>query len=126
MKHTTGIFLIMALAGLLSMTSCKKETAFTYKATCNQCRISYYDENGNFVSKEPHQGSFEKKISVPQFGNVMVAVQSQMYLDSAAANPIFATDVIMVELFKEGERICSDTATGKKLQAVTCSYSWPK
>ncbi len=44
----------------------QKETKFKYKATCNQCRISYYDEAGNFVDKEPHAGTFEKEISVPQ------------------------------------------------------------
>lgn len=118
--------LFLAAATVLPFSACKKTSTFKYKATCIDCVVSYYDENGNFVQKEPHQGTFEKEITIARFAEVMVAVQSQVYLDSAATNPVFAGDAITVELWKDGDKVCGDDATGKKLQAITCGYSWPK
>lgn len=125
MPRKTILLAVSAVVCLFA--ACKKETKFKYKATCNQCRISYYDEAGNFVDKEPHTGTFEKEISVPQFSPVMLAVQSTAYPDSATNSPIFLTDVVMTELVREGETICSDTSEGgKKFQAASCSYTWEK
>lgn len=125
MPRKTILFLTSAV--LILFAACKKETKFTYKATCNECVISYYDEAGNFVDKEPHTGTFEKEISVPQFSPVMVAVQSSAYPDSAANNPIFLTDVVTTELLMKGNVVCQDTSSGgKKFQAATCAYVWEK
>ena len=78
--------LLTASAAVLSLYACKKTSDFTYKAACTDCVISYYDENGNFIQEEPHQGNFEKQITVPRFGNVMIAVQSRVYPDSASSS----------------------------------------
>lgn len=125
MPRKTLLFLASATVCLFA--ACKKTTKFTYKAACNECRISYYDEGGNFVNKEPHTGSFELEITVPQFAPVMLAVQSTAYPDSATNSPIFLTDVVTTELQREGEMVCQDTSSGgKKFQAASCSYTWEK
>jgi hypothetical protein len=115
-----------ALFAGLFIAGCKKTVSFTYKASCTECKVSYYDEKGFFIAQQPAAGIFEKQMEVPEFSNIMIAVQSSVHPDSAAGNPIFASDVIWVQLYKGNELICSDTAVGKKLQAVTCAYSWPK
>jgi hypothetical protein len=116
---------ILFFSGLF-FWGCKKTESFTYKAFCTECKISYYDEKGFFVAQEPASGNFEKQLDVPEFANIMIALQSAVHLDSAAGNPIFNSDVVRVELYKGSDLVCSDTSVGKKLQAVTCSYSWPK
>lgn len=105
---------------LMLFAACKKETTFTYKANCNQCKISYFDETGNFVSREEHQGAFEKEISVPSFSPVVISLQSTV-TDSAT----LATEVITVSVEKAGKTVCADTsANGKKFHSITCSYDW--
>lgn len=119
-------FLTLAVSTvILAGYSCKKQTTFTYKAECISCKISYFDENGAFVSREDHQGAFEKQISVNDFAEVMIAVQSTFAIDSAAGNPIFQQDKISVELQEKGNVVCShESSNGKKLQAVSCSFGW--
>lgn len=125
--NTRKIFFISMAALLLSFTACKKETTFKYKANCIECKISFYDESGSFVSREAHQGAFEKEISVVDYSPVMIAVQSTAFADSASTSPIFATDLISVEIYKDGELDGGDTsANGKKNQAVTYQYDWQK
>lgn len=127
MIPTPRTFLLIISGCLLLLGACKKETKFTYKATCKECRISYYDEKANFVSKELHQGSFEKEISVADFSPVMIAVQSVAYPDSGASAPIFLTDIVTTTLFRDGKQVGGDTSTtGKKFQAASCSYNWQK
>lgn len=121
------IALFFSVVALMSMAACKKKVNFTYKANCIDCKISYYDEEGNFVSREEHSGSFEQEVSVAEFSPIMIAVQSTAFKDSSSNNPIFATDLISIELSKGGEVVCADTsANGKKFQAVSCSYDWQK
>lgn len=124
---TRHMFPVLVCAAVSFLAACKKETKFKYRTTCNQCRISYYDESGNFVSKEPHTGTFELEISVPQFSPVMVAVQSTAYPDSAANSPVFLTDMVTAELQREGKTVDTDSSeSGKKFQAASCSYDWQK
>ncbi len=125
MRSIYPVVTVALFAGLL-LSGCKKTVSFTYKAFCTECKVSYYDEKGFFMAQQPAAGTFEKQMDVPEFSNIMIAVQSSVHLDSAAGNPIFDSDVIRVELYKGKDLVCSDTAVGKKLQAVTCSYSWPK
>lgn len=125
---TRQTFLLLSVFAAVSfLAACKKETKFKYRTTCNECRVSYYDGSGNFVDKEPHTGTFELEISVPQFSPVMVAVQSTAYPDSAVDNPVFLTDVVTSELERAGDVICTDSSKGgKKFQAASCTYAWQK
>ena len=101
---------------------CKKTTTFTYKAFCNSCEVSYFDESGNFVGQQPIQGIFEQKISVAEFGKVMIAIKS-----SVTDPALLPDDLIWVELKKENEIVCADSSnTGKVNHATTCSYNWGK
>ena len=132
MRTCKTTLLLSSLALLLS--ACKKETSFTYKASCEDCLISYYDESGNLVSRESHQGSFEKEISVAQFSPVMIAVKSSKCPESSVTLPasttcdsaLFVNDVIMIELWKSGEKVFADTSMGKPEQALSHSYIWQK
>jgi|GEM_PF-1041493 len=126
--------LLLSSLALLMFSACKKETSFTYKAICDDCQISYYDESGNFVSREALQGSFEKEISVVEFSPVMIAVKSAKCPETSVTTPtsttcdsaLFVNDVIMIELWKSGEKIFADTSTGKPEQALSHSYIWQK
>jgi len=125
--QTRKATLFLASAALLMTAACKKVTDFRYKTSCTQCKVTYYDEDGKLVSQEAHTGSFEKEISVPRFNPIMVAVQSTVCPNAGACDSsLFVNDVITIELWKGSEKICGDTSTGKKLQAVTCNYVWPK
>jgi hypothetical protein len=132
--RTCKTTLLLASLAILLLSACKKETSFTYKASCDDCLISYYDESGNFVSREAHQGSFEKEISVVEFSPVMIAVKSSKCPESTVTLPasttcdstLFVNDVIMIELWRSGEKIFADTSMGKPEQAISHSYIWQK
>jgi hypothetical protein len=131
---TPNVGLFFAVCLVVSFVACKKETTFKYKATCDNCKISYYDENGTFVVREDHQGTFEKEISVEDFSPVMIAVKSSACPETTNTTPttttcdsaLFVNDVIMVELWKSGEQINTDTSMGKPEQAISFSYDWQK
>lgn len=116
------------LAGLtgLGLASCKKKTAFTYKAGCSTaCKVSYYDSEGSFVARTDAGTSFELDIEAGQFQPVQVAVQSSVCPETGACDSsLFLSDAIYVELWKGDEKICEESSTGKALQAVTCKYTW--
>lgn len=120
--RTRRTTLFLASSALLMFTACKKEIPFSYKASCNRCVVSYYDADQKFIGKETHEGTFEKEISVAEFTPVMIAVQSSV-TDPAD----LVTDRVYVELKRSGKVVCSDSSSnGKKFQAVSCEYVWPK
>lgn len=132
MRKTALYFVAFSI--VLFFAACKKTTSFTYKATCTDCKISYYDENGNFISREDHQGSFEKEISVKEFSPVMIAVRSSACPENTVTtlnsttcdSALFVNDVLMVYVLKAGEQIFGDTVSGKPLQAISYNHDWQK
>ncbi len=121
------LFFASALILIGTLASCTKKTAFTYKVDCQICRISYFDSDGRFVTDEMVQNEKEIQIEIKEFEAVQIAAQSLVCpLNAACDSALFTQDSIRVELLKGSELICTQSKSGEPLQAVSCTYSWPK
>lgn len=107
--------------------SCNKKTPFTYQVDCTACKISYFDSEGILVSGDSIIGSKTIEIEAIEFRSVQIAAQSTVcpYVGTCDSST-FINDVVKVELKKGNETICTQSKSGTPLQAVTCSYQWPK
>jgi hypothetical protein len=72
------VFIVAAFA------SCNKDKyVVEYVVDCDNCTVSYWDENNTYVARIPASGNWTYSFEGTQDNKISVAAQSDFFLDSA-------------------------------------------
>lgn len=118
-KLATAIIIAFVFA------SCKDVKTVEYNVVCDDCIVSYWDENGEFVPREEMQGtwtrSFDIKLDPTEADPIIrVSAQSQLCEDATACadTTLLKADSVYVNIKVEGTIVVEDTV-GNKAYAST-------
>lgn len=78
---------LMLLLVVAAFLGCNKDKyVVEYIVDCDNCVVSYWDENSTFIERIPTSGNWKYSFEAVLDNRISVAAQSQLCLDTAACN----------------------------------------
>lgn len=89
---------------LISTAACKKGNDVEYVVNCDNCEVSYWDKNSEFVARIPSQGEWTYSFEANDDNTLRVSAQSQLCLDATACGDSLAllNDSVYVSIKVDG------------------------
>ncbi len=120
MKRLASVLIVVSL-----FASCKEKKAVEYNVKCDDCLVSYWAEDNEFVPRVEAQGnwtySFDAVIDPTESAQVVrVSAQSQLCKDATACadTSLLEADSVYVSISIDGS-IVEEHAVGNKVYAAT-------
>lgn len=98
--------LSIILLGLVFATACKKGETVEYEVICDNCEVSYWNENEEFISRIPATGTWTYSFEAEAGDVIKVAAQSQFCANHDCSDtlvfPQLALDSVTVSIKVNG------------------------